>query len=120
MVDFGREPSNKDRDPNVRDVCGNCLKPDPRMRNIPIEAFIGNFVKLGFEISEESRKISITKFGRCPTTEHMWVLVTSKGTEGHELRGEVNNDPIHAIDWPCGTLLEFDRSEIEQFLTKPW
>lgn len=75
--------------------------PEPgRYSNVPIEAFYGRNVQLKFE----------TPDGR---GERMWVLVHGPAeTPGQELLGEVNNDPIYALDWPAGSLLEFCRNEV--------
>lgn len=74
--------------------------PEPgRYSHIPIPAFFGRHVQLIF-IGERG-------------VDRMWVMVTGPAeTEDQELQGIVDNDPIKAIEWPCGTVIEFLREEI--------
>lgn len=91
---------------NIGFTCPRHSKtPDPQYFTKPLEFFIGNYVKLAFETGHPKHQ-----------KELMWVKVLSKAeTEGEELRGEVSNDPIFALNWPCGTWLEFKRTEIIEF-----
>lgn len=78
----------------------NCGPEPGRYNNVPVEAFFGHNIQLKFE----------TPDGR---GERMWVFVHGPAeTPGQELLGEVTNDPIYAVGWPAGSLLEFCRSEI--------
>jgi hypothetical protein len=116
-----REPSNKQsaREPvsNLIPVCTNCRKPDPKFARMPCDYFIGKYVKLGFKVTDEVKKIAKEHGVSCPEVEHMWVVVTKLAiTPGQELQGKVNNDPVFAIEWPCDTEIEFNRQEIEQVM----
>ena len=89
---------------NIGRVCDKCakerLQPNPMYRQVPLYGFIGNFCKLAFPAPD----------GR---QEYMWVEVTGKAqTEGEELRGHLNNDPVIATEFKDGDIIEFSRSEI--------
>ena len=75
-------------------------KHDPIWDGMPLADFMDRFCKLAFP---------------CPNgdKEYMWVKVTGLAeTEGEELGGTLNNDPIKATDFQNGDRIEFSRSEI--------
>ena len=67
---------------------------------IPLEWFVGKYVKLGFPAGDAK--------------EHCWVEVT--GTKEEELIGRLDNTPVIALDWKGGAILTFNRGEIEEVL----
>lgn len=91
---------------NVQIVCKGCTdkkkaKTQERIHNTPLENFIGQFVKLGFPFGDDQ-------------AEHMWVKVLDLAeTEGQDLMGVLNNDPVYATDWANGVGVEFTKDEIE-------
>jgi hypothetical protein len=106
---------------NMGFVCAkHSPRPNPKFKKIPLKKFYGKLVKLGFKVSVELRK-EIKTFmqenglkGEPPTKEHMWVRVLGPG-EKKELRGQLDNTPVFALDWDLESLLEFSRAEIEKF-----
>lgn len=69
---------------------GHASRPDPDLAKLPLNSFIGKFVKKAFDV----------KIDGIPTREHMWVRVTD--TANGNLIGILNNDPI------CETTLRID------------
>jgi uncharacterized protein YegJ (DUF2314 family) len=107
--------TSNDREPlaNMGIVHPHCApKPQEKYQEKPADFYVGKFVKLGFDtVPEEADE---------QTQEHMWVKVTGLAeTDGEELRGELNNDPVLNVGYRCGDLLEFSRSEIEDVLAVP-
>lgn len=89
---------------NIGRVCGKCaqehLQPNPMFLKVPLYGFIGNYCKLAFPCPD-GRK------------EYMWVEVTGEATTpGEELRGVLSNDPVQAVEFRCGDVIEFSRREI--------
>lgn len=99
---MAREP-----DSNIGVVCPvHAPKPNPAYFTLPLESFIGEHVKLGFD----------TGLIDGPDKEHMWVKVTGlyDGDEGpEELVGVLNNDPKYVMDYKDGDAVIFSRTEIE-------
>ena len=79
-----------------------CLKKAGRLKtylNVPLEKFIGKYIKVGFPITEERK-------------EHMWVFV-KEITKNGNLSGPLNNDPVYVDYVKNGDLVEVSRDEIE-------
>ncbi len=76
--------------------------PNPVYNGMSLDWFRGRFCKLAFPgATDPERK------------EYMWVKVTGLAeTEGEELRGTLDNDPILATDFRCGDVIEFSRNEV--------
>jgi hypothetical protein len=110
---------------NIGGVCSeHAPKPDPQYFDKPMDFFIGGYVKLGFEVSKDKDFLAYVQQVRpgfkMPDREHMWVEVTGlSDVSTEELQGKVANDPIFAIEWPCGAEVAFKRTEIEVFTKKP-
>lgn len=63
-------------------------------------SFLNKFVKIGFPSSQG-------------VTEHMWVLVEKLGTQGTELEGTLDNDPVYDVGYKSGDYVGLDVAEIE-------
>jgi hypothetical protein len=63
-------------------------------------SFLKKFVKLGFPSPQG--------------VEHMWVRVERLGTQGTELEGVLDNDPVYDVGFVCGDDIGFDVAEIEE------
>tara|TARA_Y100000310_G_scaffold323991_1_gene385216 strand:+ start:758 stop:1057 length:300 start_codon:yes stop_codon:yes gene_type:complete len=92
--------TDKEDPRNIGYVCpAHAPKPDEALAELPLEYFIGKFVKLGFPSPRG--------------TEHMWLEVKGLATNmSEELIGTLDNDPVHA-DFVCGDEIAFNRDEIE-------
>lgn len=77
------------------------VRVDPGARLRDPQTLIGCNVKKAFPIP-----------GRPAAFEHMWVRVEGVRPDG-KLYGVVNNDPVFALDYPDGTPVDFDVSEVE-------
>ena len=95
---------------NIGAVCDHhAPKPKPEYLALPLEHFLGGFVKLGFPFKNKDGTES---------KEHMWVSGIKKNEDTaipEELWGYLNNDPIR-VDLKCGAVIAFSRAEIEDFL----
>lgn len=94
---------------NVGYVCEHHKKsPDPHFTTLEPNWFLNRWCQLAFPFKTDK-----DKEGEETGREYMWVLCTALAeTEGYELRGILNNDPIHAHPWKDGDWLEFNRDEI--------
>lgn len=52
------------------------------------------------------------KVYKCLGPEYMWVLVEKLGTQGTELEGTLDNDPVYDVGYECGDYIGSDVSEI--------
>lgn len=74
--------------------------PDPQYASWPLTTFIGKYCKLSFSCVQHPDR-----------HEYMWVKVTGMGEE-EDLRGVLDNDPVHNVGYKCGDELEFKCTEI--------
>ena len=73
------------------------------LKDVKPAQLVGKFVKASFPAGEQN--------------EHMWVKVTGLAEDpDHDIRGELNNDPILVTDMKNGDIIELKMSEIEQVL----
>lgn len=91
---------------NIRLRCSqHKLNPNPVYADMPFDQFIGNYCKLAFPQPDGKHN------------EYMWVIVTGMAeTEGEELRGQLDNDPVKATQFKSGDLIEFSRNEVIELL----
>lgn len=99
---------------NVRLVHEECAsKPQAKFAKLPLESFVGKYVKLGFEGKRSDGK---------KTVEHMWVKTTGVHNDKDcdhgdaELVGILDNTPITEMDYAHGDVVGFKREEIEDIL----
>ena len=85
---------------NVGAVCDDHVSKPGKYAGQDPNNFLNKFVKLGFPSSQG-------------TKEHMWVRVSGLGTQGTDLEGVLDNDPILDVGFSCGDGVGFDVSEIE-------
>lgn len=93
---------------NIGFVCdAHASRPNAHFATLPVEWFIGKFVKLGFPAKTPDGGAS---------TEHMWVKVLKPhdGDPPEELVGELDNDPVYDVGYVCGDWVGFSRAEIEK------
>ena len=84
----------------ICDGCVQAMMPTAAELARPPQWFIGQYVQLAFPIPNTNKN------------ERMWVKVIGLAeTEGEELRGELNNNPLF-VPVAHGDLFEFKRSEI--------
>lgn len=90
---------------NIRFVCDkHSSKPDKKFSKLPLESFIGKYVKKAFDVILNGRL----------TQEHMWVKV--KRVEKEYLVGVLDNDPHGKINLKCGDSTRVQLDEIEAVL----
>lgn len=94
----------KESDSNIGYTCAeHSRKPDPKFKKMPIQFFLGKYVKKAFP--------GITPGGKT-SLEHMWVrvMMANKST----LIGVLDNHPIYDMDIKRGSTVKVRRNEIEQ------
>ena len=105
--------------PNIGLVCSeHASRPQPHFSTWPITKFIGNFVKLGFDIPDEiADQVPFLQKG---TQENMWVAVTGIAEDvDHDLHGYLYSAPQFACPWMPLSELEFKLIEIEDISNGP-
>lgn len=94
---------------NIGLVCDkHAPKPDPRFLKIPLEKYVGKYVKCRFVVpNPPDRK------GKKRAVEFMWVKVLGVKVyrRRRQLHGELNNDPV-IYPAKCGDQFLFNRDEI--------
>jgi uncharacterized protein YegJ (DUF2314 family) len=93
---------------NMRLICEHHRpSPNPIYNDVPLEQFQGRYCKLAFP-QEDGEHF-----------EYMWVEVVGFAeSEDEELRGKLDNDPVQALQFKIGDLVEFSRNEIIEVLTE--
>lgn len=92
---------------NIRTFCSeHAPKPNKNLRSWNPEKFIGNFVKVAFEIK-----------GNPPfTKEHMWVKIMMVTRDGL-LGGHLANTPLFTDEMKFGDKITIRVEQIEDFTT---
>ena len=88
---------------DVRLVCSDCVKPDPKYFEVPPAQFAGWDVKIAFASDEPDSDDAIV--------ENMWVAVS--GFEGDHLVGHLINEPLFLGNVRRGDRVELKRTQIE-------
>ncbi len=83
---------------NIRVLHKDCAPEPGKYVGKKPEEFLNKFVKL--------------KFPSPQGPEYMWVIVNAIGTQGTDLEGTLDNDPIYDVGFECGDYIGFDISEI--------
>ncbi len=92
---------NQPENPANMGPCNNTKKPNPKFLDKPLDWFVNKHCQLAFTCEAGEH------------TEYMWVKVSKLAeTDGEELQGILDNDPVVAVQFSCGDLFEFSRKEI--------
>lgn len=86
---------------NIFVTCpAHASKPDASLHDLPIEAYVGRWVKVGFNERNTQRR------------EHLWVRIHATAA-GRTLLGTIDNDPVLDIGYRHGDGVVVDVTEIE-------
>ncbi len=89
---------------NLRVLHKDCTPKPGKYSGSKPEEFLNKLVKLLFPSPQGA--------------EYMWVIVDKIGTQGTELEGTLDNDPVYDVGYEYGDYLGFDVSEIVDVDTK--
>lgn len=90
----------------VHKHCGETRKKIWQEDNVDTVLSPGNFVKIGFKVTNPDLKAE---------QENMWVKITHVSEDGLRIRGTLNNESI-GTDLKWGAPVEFERKEIQDLI----